>query len=628
MQCCPDENRTTAAWRKGWLAVLQTPQAFAALVGVALLLAGWVLALGQSEFSRWCYLAAALIAGLPIFAECVENLRQRQISMEVLVALAITASLLIGEYHAGAVVAVLLLAGSVLEQLTVAKAQSALTSLLGMMPETALVRKDGEDREVPIGQVQIGDRIVVRLGERVPVDGVIVAGESALDESAITGESMPVDKSVGDKVFAGSINLTGVLEVDAQKVGSETTLGRIARLVAEAQASQAPIQRLADRYARWYVPASLLLALLVWALTGDVVRGITVLIVFCPCALVLATPTAVAAAIAHAARKAVLVKGGEFMEAVGQVNLVALDKTGTLTVGKPKVTEVIPLDTLSPDELLRLAAGAERFSEHPLGQAIRQAAEERQLPLPEPTAFRPIPGRGVEAQLNGQRVLIGRLHWLSEQGIAISDLARRRITELEGQGQTVLPIAVNDRIIGLIALRDTLRPEVKDAIATLKALGVKVAMVTGDNERVAHAIAAEASIDEVHANLLPEDKLRLVRQWQSQGQKVAFVGDGVNDAPALAAADIGIAMGAAGTDVAIETADIAVMTDDLSKLPELLRLSRRTLRVIWQNIAFSVAVNIASVVAAGMKWIDPVWGAFIHEGSAMAVILNALRLLR
>lgn len=628
MRCCPAENRPTRVWRKEWLNALSMPQALTALVGAALLLVGWLTALMQSEVSRWCYLAAALVAGGPIFAECIENLRERQISMEVLVALAITASLLIGEYHAGAVVAVLLLTGSVLEQMTVARAKSALTSLLRMMPETALVRQGDEDREVPTAQVRVGDRIVVRLGERVPVDGVIVAGESALDESAITGESVPVDKSVGDQVFAGSLNLTGVLEVDAQRVGDETTLGRIARLVEEAQASQAPIQRLADRYARWYVPASLFLAALVWWLTGDLVRGITVLIVFCPCALVLATPTAVAAAITHAARKAVLVKGGEFMEAIGQVHLVALDKTGTLTVGKPKVTEVIPLDTLLPEELLRLAAGAERFSEHPLGQAILQAAKERQLPLPEPTTVRLVPGRGVEAHLNGQRVLVGRLPWLLEQGVSESELVRQHLTQLEGQGQTVLPIAVNERVVGLIALRDTLRPEVKDAVAALKRLGVQVAMVTGDNERVAHAIAEEAGIEEVHANLLPEDKLTLVRQWQSQGKKVAFVGDGVNDAPALAAADIGIALGAASTDVAIETADIAILTDDLSKLPELLCLSRRTLQVIWQNIAFSVVVNIASVIAAGMKWIDPVWGAFIHESSAMAVILNALRLLR
>lgn len=631
MRCCSEcleGNRPRDAWRKEWFAALRTPETLAALAGAVLLVAGWLLAWAQSELSRWCYLVAALVAGLPIFSECVENLRERRISMEVLVTLAITASLLIGEYHAGAVVAVLMLAGSVLEQMTVARAKSALTTLLCMMPETALVRKDGEEREVPIGQLQIGDRIIVRVGERVPVDGVIMAGESTLDESAITGESMPVDKTVGDKVFAGSLNLTGVLEVRAQRVGDETTLGRIVRLVEEAQASQAPTQRLVDRYARWSVPASILLAFVVWALTGDLVRGITVLIVLCPCALVLATPTAVAAAITHSARRAILVKGGAFMEAVGQVNLIAADKTGTLTVGKPKVTEVITLDTLSPDELLRLAAGAERFSEHPLGQAVREAAAERQLPLPEPNAFHPVPGRGVEAQLDGQRVLVGRLPWLAEQGVLVTDFVYRRAAELASRGQTVLSVALNDRIVGLIALRDVLRPEAKTATAALKGLGVKVAMVTGDNERVANVIASEAGVDEVHANLLPEDKLRLVRRWQSQGQKVAFVGDGVNDAPALTAADIGIAMGASGTDVAIETADIAIMNDDLSKLPELLRLSRRTLRVIWQNIAFSVAITILAVVAAGLKWIDPVWGAFIHEGSALAVILNALRLLR
>ncbi|GBC97688.1 putative cadmium-transporting ATPase [bacterium HR17] len=621
-QCCPTD------WRTDVRAVWRSREARAALTGALFLVAGWVLAAIKSPLSQWCYFAAALIAGIPIARECVESLRERQISMEVLVTLAVAASLVIGEFHAGAVVAVLLLGGSVLEQLTAARARSALTALLQLVPQTALVRRGGTEREVPISEVQWGDHVLVRVGERIPVDGVVVAGESAVDESPLTGESVPVDKTVGDQVFAGSINLTGVLEVDAQRVGSETTLGRIARLVQEAQASQAPIQRLADRYARWYVPTALALAAIVWAITDDIVRGITVLIVFCPCALVLATPTAVAAAIAHAARRAVLVKGGEFLEAVGQVRLIALDKTGTLTVGKPQVTEIVPLDALSTDALLQLAAGAERLSEHPLGQAICRAASERRLVLPEPDEFRPFAGRGVAAQLNGMRVCIGRLAWLREQGTQVPDTVLQRIAELEAHGRTVLPVAVNNRIVGLIALRDTLRPSAKNAVAALKAMGVKVVMVTGDNERVAKVIAAEAGIDEVHANLLPEDKLRLVREWQQRGLTVAFVGDGVNDAPALAAADIGIAMGAAGTDVAMETADIAILSDDLHKLPELLRLSRRTLRVVWQNIAFSVAVNLGAVIAAWAKWIDPVWGAFIHESSAMAVILNAMRLLK
>ncbi|MFN3420347.1 MAG: heavy metal translocating P-type ATPase, partial [Armatimonadota bacterium] len=515
-----------------------------------------------------------------------------------------------------------------LEQLTIARARQALTSLLATLPQTALVRREDAEREVPINEVALGDRVIVRVGERVPVDGTVVAGESVVDESPITGESVPVDKSVGNVVFAGSINLTGVLEVVAEKVGDETILGRIARLVEEAQASKAPIQRLADKYAQWYVPMSLTIAAIVWMLTGDMVRGITVLIVFCPCALVLATPTAIIASIAHAARRVILVKGGEFMEAVGQIHLVAFDKTGTLTIGKPQVTQIIPLDNIDPSELLQLAASAERFSEHPLGQAVKRAAEVRNLPLLEPSEFSAFVGRGVEAKVNGSHVLVGRLSWLMERGITLPPETQRQATGLEAQGCTVLSIAVNGRVAGLIAIRDVLRPEAKQAVVRLKEQGIRVVMLTGDNERVANVIAAEAGIDEKFANLLPEDKLRLVREWQAQGLRVAFIGDGVNDAPALAAADIGIAMGVAGTDVALETADIAFLSDDLTKMPEVVALSRRTLKVIKQNIWFSVAVNIISVIAAGMKWIDPVWGAFIHEGSAMAVILNAMRLLR
>jgi Cd2+/Zn2+-exporting ATPase len=622
-QCCPQKD-IGMRYREVFLSV----ETIATLIGLVFLVVGWGLSWIGSELSRWSYLVAALVAGAPIGKSCLDSLREKRISVEILVAMAIVASLLIGEYHAGAIVAVMLLGGGVLEQLTIARARQALTSLLVTMPQTALVRRGDVEREVPISEVALGDRVIVRIGERVPVDGTVVVGESTVDESPITGESVPVDKSVGDTVFAGSINLTGVLEVVAEKVGDETILGRIARLVEEAQASQAPIQRLADKYAQWYVPTALTIAAIVWALTGDIVRGITVLIVFCPCALVLATPTAIIASIAHAARRVILVKGGEFMEAVGQIHLVAFDKTGTLTVGKPQVTQIVPLDNIDPSELLQLAASAERFSEHPLGQAVKRAAEVHSLPLLEPLEFGAFAGRGVEAKVNGSHVLVGRLSWLMERGVTLTPETQAKATDLEAQGHTVLPVAINGSVAGLIAIRDVLRPEAKQAVARLKEQGIRVVMLTGDNERVANAIAAEAGIDEKFANLLPEDKLRLVREWQSQGLRVAFVGDGVNDAPALAAADIGVAMGAAGTDVALETADIAFLSDDLTKMPEVVALSRRTLSVIKQNIWFSVIVNIASVIAAGMKWIDPVWGAFIHEGSAMAVILNAMRLLR
>ena len=382
----------------------------------------------------------------------------------------------------------------------------------------------------------------------------------------------------------------------------------------EAQASQAPVQRVADRAAQWYVPAALVLAALVWGLTGNIVRGITVLIVFCPCALVLATPTAIVASIGHAARRLILVKGGEFAETVGQTHIVGLDKTGTLTRGRPAVTQLVPLDTLSAPELLRLAASAERFSEHPLGIALRGAAEARQLPLFEPSGFRCVAGCGVEARVDGKQIRVGRLDWLQRQAVSVGQDGQTRAAELQATGHTVLAVASGQSVAGLIAVRDVLRPEAREAVLRLKAQSIRVVMVTGDNPRAAAAIAAEAGIDEVHSALLPEDKLRLVREWQTQGQRVAFIGDGINDAPALAAADIGVAMGVAGADVALETSDIAFLSEDLTRLPEIIALSRRALKVIRQNIAFSVGLNLLSVLAAGMGWHEPHWRGHSARG--------------
>jgi Cd2+/Zn2+-exporting ATPase len=608
--------------------VVFAPETLASLAGFVLLAAGWVFAWLGIGVSRWFYLAAAIVCGLPILRSCVESLRERRISVEVLVALAILASLAIGQFHAGAVVAVMLLGGGVLEQITVARARRSLAALLVNMPEVALVRRGDKEVEISVTELRVGDHVITRPGERLAVDGIVVAGESAVDESPITGESVPLDKSMGDKVFAGSINQSGMLEIEARKVGDDTTLARILRLVEEAQASQAPIQRIADKAAQWYVPAALATAAVVWVLTGQITRGITVLIVFCPCALVLATPTAIIASIGHAARRVILVKGGEFAEGVGQIHIVGFDKTGTLTIGKPTVTGVVPMDSIDAGSLLRLAASAERFSEHPLGIAIRRAAEDRQMALLEPTGFRSFAGCGVEAQVDGQRVQVGRVGWMEQQSAIVPPDTHQRADKLEGNGHTVLAVALAGRVVGLIALRDVLRPEAKEAIARLKAQGIHVVMLTGDNERVAKTIATEAGIEEIHAHQLPEDKLSRVREWQQQGRRVAFIGDGINDAPALAAADIGIAMGAAGTDVALETSDIAFLSDDLGKMPEIVALSRRTLKVIRQNIGFSVFLNIVSVVAAGMGWISPIGGAVIHEAGAMAVIINAVRLLR
>jgi len=620
-------RRPHEPWWRAYREVLGSIETRASLAGLALLAAGWVMSASGVALARWAYLAAAVTAGLPILRTCFESLRDRRISVEVLVAAAILTSLAVSQFQAGAVVAVMLLGGGVLEQLTIARARRSLANLLVTMPETALVRRGGQEVELPVSELCVGDRVITRPGERLAVDGTVVSGESAVDESPVTGESVPLDKGEGDKVFAGTINQTGMLEVEAQKVGQETTVARIVQLVEEAQASQAPIQRVADKAAQWYVPVALALAALVWALTGHISRGITVLIVFCPCALVLATPTAIIASIGHAARRVILVKGGEFAEAVGTIDVVAFDKTGTLTLGKPAVTGIVPLNSENVAGLLRLAASAERYSEHPLGVAIRRAAEERQIALFEPGGFRAVTGCGVEAQVDGKRVQVGRAEWMSKQAATFSSEALGRVAELETAGHTVIAVAVDGLVGGLIALRDVPRPEAREAVARLERQAIRLVMLTGDNERVAKAIGAEVGIEAVHARLLPEDKLRLVRQWQQQGKRVAYIGDGINDGPALAAADIGIAMGA-GTDVALETSDIAFLSDDLTKMPEVVALSRRTLKVIRQNIAFSVFLNVLSVVAAGLGWLSPIGGAVIHGGGALAVILNAVRLLR
>jgi Cd2+/Zn2+-exporting ATPase len=501
------------------------------------------------------------------------------------------------------------------------------TALLVSVPEKVLVRRGEHEVEVAVSELCLGDRVVARPGERLAVDGVVTGGASAVDESPITGESIPLDKTLGDKVFAGSINQSGMLEIETQKIGEDTALARIRRLVAEAQASQAPVQRVADKVAKWYVPIALALAVAIWLITGHIVRGITVLIVFCPCALVLATPTAIVASIGRAARRQILVKGGVFAETVGQTDIVALDKTGTLTIGRPTLTGLIQLNFLSRTDLLRMAATAERFSEHPVSKAIRQAAEREAILLSKPTSFCAYPGCGIDAEVEGRRVRVGRPSWLQRESMPLNSQGRQHLSDLEAGGHTVLAVAIEDEAAGLIAVRDVLRPEAREAVAQLKQQNIRSAMLTGDNPLAAKAIAAEVGVDEAHAALLPEDKLRLVREWQENGNHVTFVGDGINDAPALAAADIGIAMGA-GTDVALETSDIAFLNDDLTKISEIIALSRRTLKVIRQNIAFSVGLNILSVVAAGLGWLSPIGGAVIHESGAMAVIINAVRLLR
>ncbi len=628
---CRRCGRRTAAFFQTYRDVLWSVEGVATLAGTAILLGSWgAFLLGFPAIERGLAVLAAVIAGLPIWWSTARGLWARDFTVDVLVSTAILAALVVGEYQAGAIVAVMLLGGGLLEQLTVARASQALVALLARVPTTATVVRRDAEVAVSVEEIRPGDIVRVRTGGMVSVDGVVIQGAAAVDQSSITGESIPVEKMPGHRVFAGTLNRAGTLDVRATQVGSGTTLGKIIRLVEEAQRSTAPVQRLANRYAQFYAPIAFALAGVVYFLTANVLRAITVLIVFCPCALVLATPTAVIAGIGNAARRTVLIKGGAQLEAAGRVDVVAFDKTGTLTRGEPSVTDVIVRGASSngEGEPMRLAAGAEKFSEHPLGRAIVAEATARGLEIPDPQDSRIVPGVGVEARVDGHRVFVGRSDGAGGGGTRPDPGVAQVAEGLEAEGKTVLPVAVDGRLRGWIALRDTVRPGVREAISALRQVGVgQILLLTGDNPRVAAAVAKEVGVDVYRAGLLPEDKLAVVRDLQRRGLRVAVVGDGVNDAPALAAADIGIAMGAAGTDVAIETADIALMSSDLARVPEVLALARRALRVIRENVLLSVAINFLAVVLAGVGIVTPVLGAIIHEASALLVVVNAVRVI-
>jgi Cd2+/Zn2+-exporting ATPase len=562
-----------------------------------------------------------------IWWSAFQGIREKDFTADIPVSFATAGALIIGQYAAAAVVAVLLLVGGMMEEFVSARAGNALDELSKLLPDRVTVRRDGQDRVVLLEEVRSGDLVLIRSGERIPVDGTVAMGSASVNQAAITGESLAVEKQVGDSVYAGTLNEMGALEVQATSVGAETTLGHIRRMVAEAQAQKAPIERILDRYARFYTPAALLLGALVWWWSGDILRAITILIVFCPCVMVLATPTALVASIGNAALRGSLVKKGATIESLAQVNAVAFDKTGTLTEGRPKLTSVLPFHDLSEQDLLCLAAIAEKFSEHPLGRAIVQAATDRGLSVADPEEFTVLPGLGVQVKMDSSSLVLGRPRLLKEQGIALDLSIENRADQLAAVGRTVIVAARDDQVIGMLVLEDTLRPEAKEVIVRLKKLGVRTVLVTGDNAITAKRIAADLGIGEVHAGVLPEQKVEIVKQLQAEGHAVAFVGDGVNDGPALATAHVGIAMGIAGTDVAIETAEIALLSDDLTKLPHLLGLSRQAMRAIRQNLIFSLSVLAIAVGLAIPGILLPVTGALLHELSSIPVIANSARLI-
>ena len=572
---------------------------------------------------------AIVLCGIPIVLEALIGLITAfDIKADVLVSLALIAAVLIGEDFAAGEVAFIMQLGALLEDVTVARARAGIEKLVHLTPQTArLLLPDGENI-VPAEQVRVGDRLRVLPGESIPVDGVITSGQTSINQAVMTGESLPVDKTVGDEVSSGTVNQYGAFEMRATKVGEDSSIQRMIRLVQSADAGKARIVGLADRWATWIVVVALTAAALTWLITGEIIRAVTILVVFCPCALVLATPTAIMAAIGNATRHGFLVREGDALERLAAVRKIAFDKTGTLTYGTPRVVAVAStLAGLDRAGLYALAAGAEQLSEHPLGKAVVAGyREENSGEIAPAESFEMLPGRGVSAVVDGRRVLAGNPQLLADHGVAVSpDAERQRLLE---EGATMIYVAVDGVFAGYLALSDTLRAESAATIAALEAAGVRPVLLTGDHESAAGAIAARLGIREVRAECLPEDKLEEIGRWQRDGVHVCMIGDGVNDAPALKKADVGIAMGGVGSDIAVEAADIALVDDEVKELPHLMALSRRMMSTIRMNLTFSMGLNFLAIFLAMAGTLNPVVGALVHNAGSVAVILNSALLLK
>jgi len=573
------------------------------------------------------YLAAALVGSSFIWYSAVQGIREGDFTADIPVSLATAAAIAIGQYSAAAVVAVLLLLGGLLEELVAARADRALDALARLLPDRVTVRRDGKDLFLSPDEVVVGDLLIVRSGERIAVDGEVLFGAAAINQSAITGESVPVEKQAGDTVFAGTLNENGAIEVLATRVGTETTLGQIRRLVADAQEEKAPVERVLDRYAKLYTPAAIILGLLLWWWSGNVLQAITMLIVFCPCVIVLATPTALVASIGNAALRGSLVKKGAAVETLAHVDTVIFDKTGTLTSGELQLADVVPFDDVLETSLLGYAASAEKFSEHPVGRAIVRAAAGREIAVTDPESCELLTGLGVKARTGGHAVLLGRPKLFSDMGITLPKTVLWEINARACEGMSVIVVMIDHAVSGLLVFEDTLREHAQETVAALNQAGIRTVIVTGDNRETAARIAEATGISEMHAEMMPEEKVGIVKRFQEAGHRVAFVGDGVNDGPALATADVGVAMGNAGTDVAIETADVVLLSDDLLKLPRIIDTSRKALRTIRQNLVFAVGVLLFAVCLTVFNILTPVTGALLHELSSIPVIANSARLI-
>ena len=567
-------------------------------------------------------LAIVIAGGWPLFKSVIRAALRLQVTSHTLMTMGLVAALAIGEWATAAVIVFFMRMGDYAESFTTEGARRAVKDLAAMAPQTARIEREGSEVELPVSEVGIGETVIVRPGEKIPVDGEVISGQATIDQAAITGESMPVEVASGSTVFAATIAQLGSLRVRATRIGSDTTFGRVVKMVEEAEARRADVQRFADRFSAWYLPVIAGVALLTFLIRQDPMATTAVLVVACSCSIALATPIAMLASIGASARRGLLVKGGKYLESLARADVVLIDKTGTLTLGRPEITDVVPLNGLNSSQVLAFAASAERFSEHPLAEAVRAAAREKNLTLHEPENFEALPGKGVQASVDGSLIAIGNRRMVpSASTVPVA-------FELEGQGKTLLFISRNGELAGVLAAADTLRPEVPAALKRIRDLGVShIELLTGDNERTASALGEKLGVS-YRASLLPEDKIAVVKEYQAKGSTVVMIGDGVNDAPALAQADVGIAMGAAGADIAIEASHVALMREDWNLVPEAFETARKTMGVVKMNLAFTALYNLAGLTLAALGFLPPVLAAAAQSLPDLGILGNSARLLR
>ena len=565
-----------------------------------------------------------LLAGYPIFWNVIKASLRRRVISHTLMSLGVVAALAVGQWPTAAVIVFFMRVGDYAEHFTTERSRRAVKRLTALAPQTARVERDAREQIVPISEVRIGETVIVRPGESIPVDGEVIGGQATVNQAAITGESMPVEVSSGSRVFAATIATLGSLRLKVTQVGAETTFGRVITMVEEAEAHRAPVQRIADRFSAYFLPVVAAIALATLLVSRNPLASAAVLVVACSCSFALATPIAMLASIGAAASRGLLVKGGKYLELLARADVLLIDKTGTITSGRPEITDVIALPGSTEVEILTLAASAERYSEHPLAEAVRRKALMSSLALMEPARFEAMPGLGIRAEVGGEQVTVGNARLLIEGDGTHLSMAEA----LEAQGKTLLFVERASRVIGILAASDTLRPEVPGALARIRALGMKrIELLTGDNERTAHAHASALGIT-YRAELLPEDKIRMVKEYQARGQTVVMVGDGVNDAPALAQADVGIAMGVMGTDVALEAAHTALMREDWNLVPDLFTIAQRTMRVVKMNLSFTILYNLVGLSLAALGILPPILAAAAQSLPDLGILANSSRLLR